>query len=374
MTFDDIAAGYYQALTAGLGLSGAGIQLVPPSVIPSDDATLWTFLDQIPPTSLYRDNAETGTFFASYERILASCQIPTRNRFRDAVGENIADEFVRFLAKRPGDPVPPTRYPAMFRGWALLHHSAVAIPGTTALSGMLLEPLGAAAVALLGYQDATTSPPRPGRPPDWDESYDDLTDTLSASPSRTFSLATDTLVTDITSTWTHGRLGGPPGLWGSDTPTSSQAEAFASSEFTLAMALGHVMLFRPVPGPWFSAAALDIAYVNPDSPPWASGSALDWDQAFGATGLLRTLATGLVVADSVQVAVTSRGPYNPDDQRIILDHVPDGLWPLHLTASTDTTCSFTRDGALEIQLATAPGVPVLLGVATTSIQRYLGHG
>jgi hypothetical protein len=44
-----------------------------------------------------------------------------------------------------------------------------------------------------------------------------------------------------------------------------------------------------------------------------------------------------------------------------------------MTANTETTCSFSQDGALEIRVDTEPGVPVLIGIVATSIQRYLGH-
>lgn len=375
MTFEDIVAGYYNALTAGLGLSGSGVQLVQPTIVPSDNTSLWAFLDQIPPASLYRNSGESaeGSFFGTYEEILASLQIPSKNRFLEAVGQKIADEFIQFLSTRPGKSPPANTYPAMFRSWALLHHPAVAIQGTTALAGMLLEPLGAALVALLGYQDHTTRPPRPGRPPDWDESYDELVNSLKVSPSREFSVTTATIVSDVTNTWAHGKIGNHAGLWGSSSPTSEQAESFASSEFQLHVSIGHVLLFRPVPGPWYSSAALDIAYSKPETPPWASSSPLDWDKAFGTNGLLRNIANSLIIVDSFQATIESAGPYSQDDQQIILNNQLSGLWPLYMTINAETTCSFTRDGALEIRIDTKPGVPVLIGLVVTSIQRYLGH-
>jgi hypothetical protein len=375
MTFEDVVAGYYNALITGLGLSGSGVQLVQSTIIPSDDASLWAFLDQLPPTSLYRNSGEPaeGSFFGTYEEILASLQIPSKNRFLDAVGQEIVDEFARFLPTRPGKPPQANTYPAMFRNWALLHHPAVAIPGTTALAGMLLEPLGAATVALLGYQDQTTQPLRPGRPPDWDESYDELAASLKASPTREFSVTTATIVSDITNTWTDGMVGNHAGLWGSGSPASEQAERFATSEFQLLVSIGHVLLFRPVPGSWYSSAALDIAYSNPETPPWASSPPLDWNTAFGTNGVLRNIASSLIIADSFQATIQSAGPYSQDDQQIILSNQPSGIWPLYMTANTETACSFTQDGALEIRIDTEPGVPVLIGIVATSIQRYLGH-
>jgi hypothetical protein len=362
MTFNDIAAGYYNVLTAGLGLSGAAVQLVQPTTVLSDNTSLWAFLDQLPPVSLYRSPGESGSFFGTYEEILASLQIPAVNRFLEGVGQKIADEFIRFLPTRPGRPPPANMYPAIFRNWALLHHPAVAIQGTTALAGMLLEPLGAASVALLGYRDQ--------RPPDWDESYDELVTSLMTSPSREFSVTAATIVSDVADTWANGEIGHPAGLWGSSSPVS---ESFAISEFQLHVSIGHVLLFRPIPRPWYSAAALDIAYSNPETPPWASSSPLDWNKAFGTNGLLRNIASGLIVADSFQAIVESAGPYDQDDQQIILSNQASGLWPIYMTAKAETTCSFSGAGALEIRMNTEPGIPVLIGIVATSIQRYLGH-
>lgn len=374
MTFDDIVAGFYNALTAGLGLSGSSVQLVEPAVVPSDDASLWALLDQVPPATLYRNSAVEGSFFGTYEEILASLQIPAENRFRKTVGQAIADEFIRFLSARPGEPPPASAYPATFRNWALLHHPTVAIPGTTALAGMVLEPLAAASVALLGYEDRTTEPPRPGHPPDWDESYDELVTSLKASPSREFSVTTATLVSDITNTWTHGTIGNHAGLWRSSSPTSRPATIFATSELAVHVSVEHMLSDPPVPRAWYSSAALDIAYSKPDVPPWDANAPLDWNTAFGADGILRTVANSLIVVDSLKAVVESAGPYGPDDQQAILDNRSSGLWPLYMTADAETSCSFSGDGALTIRVSTEPGVPVLIGIVAKSIGQYLGHG
>jgi hypothetical protein len=305
---------------------------------------------------------------------LASLQIPSKNRFLEAVGQEIADEFIHFLSTRLGKPPSASKYPAMFRSWALLHHPAVAIRGTTALAGMVLEPLAAASVALLGYQDQTMEPPRQGYSPDWDESYDELVNSLKTSPSRNFSVTAATIVSDVTNTWTHGKIGNHAGLLGSSSPTSKEAENFATTDFRLHVSIGHVLLFRPIPGPWYSSAALDIAFSNPETPPWASSSPLDWNKAFGTNGLLRNIANSLIIVDSIKATVESAGPFSKDDQQIILNHHSSGgLWPLYMTTNAETTCSFTGDGALEIRIDTQPEVPVLIGIVATSIERYLGH-
>ena len=375
-TFQGIAAGYYNALTAGLGLSGSGVQIVQPTTVPSDNTSLWAFLDQLPPSSLYRQPGEAaaeGSFFETYEEILASLVVPSRNRFLEAVGQEIVDQFIQFLSTRPGKPPPSTMYPALFRNWALLHRPTVASRGTTALAGMLLEPLGAASVALLGYQDQTRLPSRPGRPPDWDESYDDLVASLGTSPSREFSVTDATSVTDVTNTWTHGKIGNHAGLWGSSSPASAEAESFAASQFQLHVSIDHVVLFRPIPGAWYSSAALDIAFSNPESPPWASSSPLDWNKAFGTEGILRDIANSLIIVDSFHATIESAGPYSWDDQQTILDNQSSGLWPLYMTTNAETTCAFTQGGELKIRIDTKPGEPVLIGIVATPIQRYLGH-
>lgn len=374
MTFDDLAAGYYNALTVGLGLPASGVQLLQPTVVLPDTAALWSFLDRLPPVSLYRppDDTARGSLFDVYTKILAALEIPSRNRFVEAVGPDVADEFLRFLSTRSAEPPAANAYPATFRNWALLHRPAVALAGTTALAGMLLEPLGAASVALLGYrQQAPAS--RPGRPPDWDRSLPDLVSNLASAPSREFSASTATMVLDVTSTWAQGVIGSHPGLWGSSTPATGPARTFAAGDLRVRVQVGHLLLLRPVPGPWYSAAALDIAFSDPGTPPWAPGAALDRDRAFGADGLLPALTAALVVVDSLEATVESAGPYHEDDQQAVLDNRSSGLWPVYLTAGARTTCAFGPDGALTLRITTDPGVPVLLGVVTTSISNYLGH-
>jgi len=99
----------------------------------------------------------------------------------------------------------------------------------------------------------------------------------------------------------------------------------------------------------------------------------DSENAGALDGLLRNVAGSLIAVDSFQATVESAGPYDQDDQQAILSNQPSGLWPLYMTANTETTCSFSREGALEIRIDTEPGVPVLIGIVATSIQRYLGH-
>ncbi|MDR7276477.1 hypothetical protein [Catenuloplanes atrovinosus] len=363
MTFDDIAAGYATALVAGLGLPGTGVQLLQPAPVPADDLALWRLLDRLPSATLYRDpGAPADSLSGTYRRILASLEIPAEDRFTAAVGRRIADEFARFLASRPGRPPSATAYPALFRNWALLHHPAVAGRGTTALAGMILEPLGAATIALLPYLDTTAEPPRPGRAPDWDDTVDDVTAALKAAPSREFTVDSDTIVTD-----TAGELGEPAGLWGLSDPETEQARRFAAAEFRLRVSAGHVLLRRPVPGPWFSSAVLGIAHATPDGPPWSPEGPLDWTTAFG---ILRYVTNALIVVDSLEVTVESAGPYGEEDQQIILANLGHGLWPLYLPGAD---CSFTPDGAMTVHLATAPGTPVVLGVVALTIDAYLGR-
>lgn len=304
---------------------------------------------------------------------MASLQIPSKSRFVDAVGEDVAEQFAAFLAARPGSMPRVSMYPGLFRTWALLHHPALAVPGTTALAGMLLEPLGAASVALLGYENGAAVPPRPGRSPDWDQSYDDLATNLDSSPSREFSVTSATLVSNVTNTWAHGEIGNHAGLWDASSPTSEQAETFATSNFELHVSIGHVLLFRPVPGAWYSSAVLDIAHSTPQTPPWAPGSPLDWDSAFGSNGLLRNITTGLIIVDSLRTTIRSAGPYSDAAQETILNNQANGLWPFYMTNGAQNTCLFTQDGALEIHAESEPGVPVLIGAVVASIETYLGH-
>ena len=289
------------------------------------------------------------------------------------MGQEVADRFIQYLSERSENLPAVNAYPALFRSWALMNSPAVAMRGVTALTGMLLEPLSAAFMALLAYKNRLADASQPGRLPDWDITYDELVTSLKFSPSREFSVSTATADSNIMDTWTSGLLGSRFGLWRSSGPESEQAEKFASSDFRIHVSSSHVQLFRPIPGKWYSSAALNIAYANSESPPWSSASSLNWETCFGRQGILRNVTTGLIVASSFKATIESFGPYNEEDQQTILNNHSKGLWPLYMAAGVEAICSFDQNGSLVIDISADPQAPVIIGVVLESIENYLGR-
>jgi len=378
MRFSEVVAGYYNAVAAGLGLEGAGLQLYQPSpILPVDDKDLWGYLDAAPLEALFAPghHASTERFSSAYRDLVSSLVVPNRSRFVDAVGRTIADEFTGYVSLI--SPVPrPSRLPSFFRNWALMHHPTVANAGATAMSAMLLEPLGAAVLALLPYDgDAQANPPVPSRLPDWNQGYAELRHLLSAAPGREFKFSDSSAATDVSGGWSHGVLGTIHGLLVDSDPSSAQSVKFASSEFSVSAFFGHLVRFGPIPGPWYSSAALGIAYDHEAGPPWNPASAIDWNLMFGPTGRLRLVAVSLIVADAVEILVKSSGPYDVGDQSDIQDGLAKGIWPLYIAsgiAEASVACEFDKDGSMSLSMA-SDGAPVLLGSLVMPAERFLGH-
>lgn len=371
--FVDLQAGFYNALAQGLGYSPSDpfqvIQPSPPLVSGNDeDELLWNYLNAIPPFSLTQNTVFSGgnQFLSDYQGVMSALQAAP-NDFQATVGPVCFAAYQQALkdgAVKPG--------PMQFRNWALVNGacSSVAVSGASALARAMLDPIFAAQMNVLPYQPAGTDPV------DFSPGYKTMLKQLKNAPSRAFQVAAGNWNTNVSSTWTKGSTSGFFGLWGGSSSSSTLSEKFASSGVGLTAKFANVLPFNAVPGVWYSSSAFGLAFNNPDKAPWVQSSSINWANTFGPNGNMQRFCTSLLIANNMNVVVTSNATYSDAEQQEIQSHSSAGLWPFYSSgggSGSSTSVSFTASGNMQVTITSKSGVPVVIGCIVLPAAQYLGH-
>lgn len=385
MTFTDLQNGLFNFISQGLGFApGSPFQLVQPSTpLPSStsNATLWNYMNNIPPFSLTQNYIQSAgdQFFSDYQALMSSLEPAVNIDFKGDITPAVYDQWVAYVL---GLPVAPavTQLPNMFLNWAFVTNPSVAVKGASDLSAQLLDPIYRAQLALMPYTPAPdpNNPGNmlPGKAPDWTLGYSQLVSQLGAAPSKSFNSASVQSSSNVTNSWTHGGDSGFFGLWGSSSSSSSQSLTFASQAVSLSVSFAHVTTFTPAPGHWYDSAAFGLAYANQTGKPWNSKSAINWQNTFGPNGNMQRFASSMVVVSGMKVTAASSAVFSAADQTTINQNSGGGLWPFYTTGSSSsfsTGHSFSSGGNLSITMSSQAGIPIVVGVNVLSAAQYTGH-
>jgi hypothetical protein len=314
-------------------------------------------------------------FFDNYSALNSALQSAGEKTYETKVPQQIRNEFDDFIMNRPTIPS-LSQLPALFRNWAFLKHPSIANTGSSALAAAILDPVTAAQLRLMPYQgDPAAEPPIPQKQPDWDETFTQLKQQLASGVQRSFNYSQSQASTNVSQSWSHGQSSAFFGLWGSSSSSSSQSVTFSKSDFSVNASFKHVISFSPVPGPWFSSAAMSIAFHNKNKAPWLPGNVVTWDTAFNpASGNLARFIINLVVVDTMNVTVKSQAVFSHDDQTVINNNSGGGLWPFYTGGSSSgaaTHFSFDDKGHMNVTITSLPGVPIVLGANVLPVNQFV---
>jgi hypothetical protein len=378
MPFQDVNAGLLNQMAAGLGQSKGTFTLLQPCNPVLDNNALWNhYFNLIPPVSYVFNNvlSSGAQFFDNYSALNSALQSAAEKTYETKIPQAIRDEFEDFIMNRTTVPS-LSQYPALFRNWAFLKHPSIANAGASALAAAILDPVTAAQLRLMPYQgDPASDPPIPSKQPNWDEDFIQLKAQLASGVTRAFNYSQSTVSKDVSQTWSHGASSGFFGLWGGSSSSSSQSVTFSQSDFSVVASFKRVITFSPVPGPWFSSAALSIAFHNKNKAPWLPGNMENWDTAFNpSSGNLARFLVNLVVVDTMSVTVNSTAVFSQNDQTTIGNNSGGGLWPFYTSNSGNgaaTHFNFDNQGHMSVTITSLPGVPIVLGANVLLIDQYV---
>ncbi len=375
--FLDLQNGWYNGFIQGMGQTDSSFQIIQPAppLVPSSGQTqLWGYFNNIPPSSLTQNFIASGgnQFYSDYRGLMSALE-PTRkvNVEQDIGTQNYQNwqQYVRSL------PTPPSinQYPTLFRSWAILNAPDVANIGASDYSVIMLDPIASAQTELtLSYTDVNGQ----AKPFNWSLGFEQMTDALAKSPSRSFNFSSATMNSNVSSSWTGGSDSGFFGLWGGSDSKSSVSKTFASSSITVNASFEHVLTFSDTPGNWYSSSAMGLAYANKTGNPWSPNSSINWDNTFGSNGNMQRFMANLIIASGMQVSVTSTASYSSEQQTEIHNNSHAGFWPFYSSgggSSSSNTVTFDQSGAMTITTASQPGVPVVLGGNVLGVGQFVGH-
>ena len=381
MDFEDLQNGFYNAFVAGLGMTGKPVQLVqpsPPLVVKAGaessaaaDKLVWQYFNILPTESLTGQYGQSGgaEFYTNYSALLSELTGSTPAA-PTGYTDDIRKQFNHYL--RHQHPMPPAaQWSQLFRNWAMLDYPSLAVPVASWYAEIALDPVAAAQAAVGNYQGTATSP-------DWSQSYGDLVAQLAKAPAlNSFDASTQSMNSDVESTWASGGSSGFLGLWSSSYSSSTLEQSFAQSQIEVTGSFAHLTSFIAAPGNWYSSAALALADASEQggSPPWTTAAG-HWAQYFDPqNGELARFVTGLIVASGMSLTITSNVQLSPTTPRrsrqlerrdvAVLQHERASGSGAHINKADAT--------GLEYVITSEAGVPIVLGCLVLPVSEFVGH-
>lgn len=380
MPFPTIQNGLYNFMMQALGMTNASnLQLIQPAVpFPhtTSNATLWSWMNDIPPFTLIQSGSGGNQFFSDYETVMSALKPSVTIDFAGDIGPQANAAWLNYLTSLT--PIPtPTQQPSLFFNWAFTHgFYSVAEKGSSDLSAMILEPIYRAQLALQPYVSIPNV--STGKAPDWSLGYSQLLSELNTAPSKSLQTADVRTNSNVSGSWAASGSSGGFLLWGGSSSSSSSSISanFSSQAVAVSISFDHALTFVPVPGGWYDSGAFGLAYSNQTGLPWnAADTAVNWQKTFGANGNMQRFAGSLVVVSGMKVTATSSYAFSHADQTTINQNSSAGFWPFYSSGSSSTVTtshSFNQQGHMTITQTSAPGVPIMIGLVVIPVAQYLG--
>jgi len=359
-----ITDAWYNQLSASLQLSVKNFQLLQPAAIPNDDESLWAYFNSVPPATLKYNYwyYNQPTFFDQYAAIVNQLTFPD-SAFKKDIGDDNYTNWNDYLDSLPVPP-PANTLPLIWFQWAMINAPSVANIGRSDLSQQFLFTCGQA--ALLPYQGTDA------KPADFAPSFANLVATLQVSSSASFSFNSANDNPDVSNSWVPGYDPNFFGLWTGSWSGFGISKKFALSKISISIQFDHFAVLPITLGPWYNSSLLHVALVSDSTPPWAN--AADWNKYFGKHGTFNYANGSVIAADGISLTLTADAAFTDEELSVIEAQIGMGYWPIYgMQQSSAITNTVTAEpGKLTIQMQSAPGNPVLLGMNVFGIRQYLG--
>lgn len=367
-----LQAKWYNTLSAGLGADPEHFQLLQPSVpLGNTSDKLWEYFNNLPPDSLsFNFQASGGNrFYDDYEAVVAQLVSQGYDTLKRDLGDDY-DDWMDYLKNL--NPMPDTKeIPEKFRSWAMIYAPEKASVGYNDYQSILLDPIALAKDAVMnttGFKNGV---------PNFSQTMDDLRSLLTQAAAYTIDFDSSTASSDTSNTWAKGSLGGFFDIFsGSASGSYSKlTQKVAESSIKITAEFKHVTTCVASPGSWYNSSAIGTAYSNDDNTVWAHGSP-SWNSTFGDNGNMRFFAASLIVADGIDITISSDASYGSDEQQDISAKAKAGIWPffsISADGGSSTDVSFKENGAMSVSISSPAGNPVILGANVYAVDEYLHH-
>jgi len=206
-----------------------------------------------------------------------------------------------------------------------------------------------------------------------------------------FSISSIQNSANLSNTWAKGEFGILADIFefGNETSYSQESQKFVGSGFTLNFSCRQVSIdVSPITagqsfpiagttyGAWYSPAALQRAYAAPnDATVWVR--AADWNKYFGDSGTFNRVVTEIFLADTINLTMTSTATFSSTEVTNLETAAEGGIWPFfvaNVSGGYNSTVTHNDDNTITVTTTSPAGIPILLGVATATVQQLLNGG
>lgn len=365
-------AQWYNALVSGLQLSNQQFQLFQgPATTPKTSLDLWAMFNAVPPNTFnnFYDPSQANNFASDYNLILTSLVTGSDNDFQTCMGDYYGQWMTYFKANVPS-PFNASTVSDTFNNWAMVNAPGQA-SCVSALTKAMINPVMYANKIFAAANGSYA----------WSQTIDALQTALNGGTSKSFTLDTSTASSDTSHTWANASASGAFDFFslGGNTSYDNLTSQLTSSGLNIKASYQKVATFYAGPyaqtnannpalssySPWYASSVLSLAYTTKDNTVWNNAKPVTWDKAFGSSGFLQRMATALVVADGIDISITSSASFSTADQTTIKAAASGGFWPF-FSASGDggssTSVTFDDNGKMTCTTSSPLGNPQILGV------------
>lgn len=376
-----LTAQWYNSVVTGLGLSDQQFQLFQgPGISPSTSQLMWNLFNAVPPNTVnnYYDPNQANNFASDYDLVLSALVTVSDSDFQNCMGDYYGQWQTDFAAAYKADPTiisNATSLSKFFQGWALVN--APSQSGcVSALTKAYINPIS---IANNMYDSANGKYA-------WNQTIDALQKALASGPNKSFTMDSSTASSNTKHSWASGgtsiffdlfSFGGGGNYDDISTKATSaglniqanfqKVATFAAGPYATADSNNPILKQY---NPWYNSAVLAKAYTTQDNTVWNNQAPVTWQKAFGANGFLQRMATAIVVADGIDITITSSASFSSYEQTQITAAAKVGLWPFFSASGqggTTNTVTFNNQGQFTSVTHSVLGNPQILGILQSSM-------
>jgi len=382
-----LTAQWYNAMVTGLGLDSNSFQLYQgPNSMMNTSQVMWNMLNAVPPKSInnYNNPTQINNFSSDYVLILEALHVMTDSDFVNCMGDYYSKWQTYFIGHMP-ETINAETVTKVFNSWAVVYAPSQA-GCVTALTKLYNDPIKLANVKL----DNLKTGEHPGVFA-WNQTVEQLKSALAGGAEKTFTMNSKTATSDVTHTWAGGNTSfffdifsfGGGGSYDKLTTKTTEAGLTIDAKFTKLTTFTSGPLAQNDPNDstlrdykaWYESAVLAKAYTTKDNTVWNNQSSTTWEKAFGANGFLQRSTSSIVVADGIEITMTSKASYTTAEHEEIKGAASAGIWPFFSVSGqggTTTDVKFNDDGSFTCTTKIALGNPQILGILQSPMSKIFG--
>jgi len=372
-------AQWYNAVVTGCHLDPSTFQLFQGNApLATTSEALWNIFDAVPPLSVnnFYNPSQANVFSTDYGAVIANLNPQNAASFQTAMGDYYA-QWIAYLNTNPT--IPQGGILALFQTWSQLH-----MPPDQAQAAYTAYQQVSQGVVPVAMQMWLAAGGGTGGTKAYNATIAQLQNELSAAAGASVSLNSSSASSDISHTWAKAEIGGWYDIFGGAAEASYDqlTMSLISSGLTIEASFQHLVTFAAGPlarpssdpilsqyQPWYSSAALNLAYQNNNNIVWKH-TPPTWENTFGPNGNMLRTASAVVVVDGVDITMTSNANFDASSQTTFKAAAEAGIFPFfEASASGGWThdVSFDSHGAVTVKSSSPTGNPNILGVIVTPI-------